>query len=304
MERSVFVLLIGDSEGRPVDLYQKLQEADALLTARAAGCKVEVRWATNLDQYGVLRTRLAAGALDAAVVEPASVATASLMLGQLKGRTGLVLLNVWDPAFAEPMARWGTGHPVATISQPQTHIGEIQGRQVSAAMPQKAQVLVITGPMRSSAARERLEGLRAALRSGISLQTAEAGQWTEADGILAFNSWYGSRTSGEPIQAIVGHSDDLAVGAYKAASAVPNPAQAAGFRSARLFGVGAVPGYGREMVDEGTLAASVAVRPNAGQAIALLKQFWADGRSLPVRSDSEAAAYPASSLQGKAPVRT
>jgi len=298
VEKSVFVLLIGDSEGKPVDLYQKLQESDASLTARAAGLKVEVRWATNLDQYGVLRKRLAAGALDAAIVEPASISTASLVLGQLKGRTGVVLLNVWDPGFAEQMARWGE-HPVGTISQPQALIGEIQGRQLSAAMPQKAQVLVITGPMRSSAARERLFGLRAALRDDIVVQTTEAGQWTEADGILAFNSWYGSRSGSEAIQAIVGHSDDLAVGAHKAASAVANAAHAAMFRSARLFGVGAVPGYGREMVDKGTIAASVTVRPNAGQAIAMLKQFWADGRPLPLRSDSEAAAYPASSVQPK-----
>jgi len=299
VEKSVFVLLIGDSEGKPVDLYQKLQESDASLTARAAGFKVEVRWATNLDQYGVLRKRLAAGALDAAVVEPASVSTANLLLGQLKGRTGLVLLNVWDPGFEEPIARWGGGHPVATISQPQLQIGEIQGRQVSEAMPQKAQALVITGPMRSSAARERLAGLRSALRDDIVVQTAEAGQWTEADGILAFNSWYGSSSGGEPIQAIVGHSDDLAVGAHSAAIAVANAAQAAMFRSARLFGVGAVPGYGREMVDKGVLSASVAVRPNAGQAIAMLKQFWADGRPLPARSASEAVPYPASSVQAR-----
>ncbi len=299
MEKSVFVLLIGDSEGKPVDLYQKLQESDASLTARAAGFKVEVRWASNLDQYGVLRKRLSAGALDAVVVEPASVSTASLILGQLKGRTGLVLLNVWDPGFTEPLAQWAKGHPVATLSQPQQEIGEIQGRQLSAAMPPKAQVLVVTGPMRSSAARERLEGLRAALRDDLVVQTTEAGQWTEADGILAFNSWYGSRANSDPIQAIVGHSDDLAVGAHKAASAVANAAHAGQFRAARLFGVGAVPGYGREMVDKGTLTASVAVRPNAGQAIAMLKQFWADGNPLPARSASEAVPYPASSVQPK-----
>ncbi len=299
MEKSVFVLLIGDSEGKPVDLYQKLQEEDASLTARAGGFKVEVRWATNLDQYGALRQRLSTGALDAAIVEPASISTASLILGQLKGRTGLVLLNAWDPSFEPFLSAWGGHHPVATISQPQPQIGEIQGRQLSASLPQKAQVLVVTGPMRSSAARERLSGLRAALRDDIAVQTAEAGQWTEADGILAFNSWYGARASSEPIQAIVGHSDDLAVGAHKAASAVANPAHAASFRSARLFGVGAVPGYGREMVDKGTLAASVAVRPNAGQAVAMLKQFWADGRPLPARTASEALPYPASSVPSK-----
>jgi len=297
VEKSVFVLLIGDSEGQPVDLYQRLQESDAALTARAAGVKVEVVWATNFEQYGQVRRRFAATPPDGVIVEPASVATAGLILGYLKGRTGLVLLNAWDRAFEDYRSAWGQ-QPLATISQPQAQIGEIQGRQLSgAAMPQGAQVLVVTGPMRSSAAQTRLDGLRSSVRKDIVLHTTEAGQWTEPDGVLAFNSWYGVfRSRKEEIHAIVAQSDDLAIGAQKAAQALANPAHVAMFRSAQLFGAGAVPGYGRELVDNGTLTASVTIRPNAGQAIAMLKQFWADGRPLPARSESEALPYPASSV--------
>jgi ABC-type sugar transport system substrate-binding protein len=296
MEKSVFVLLIGDAHGRPVDLYQQLQEKEAVREARAAGVKLEVTWATSFEQYGVLRKHLAAAHADAVVAEPASLATASLILKHLAGRTGLVLLNAWEPAFAEPLAGWSAGLPVATISQPQDLIGRIQARQLLAALPQGGHVLVVTGPARSSAARERLEGLRAEIRDELTLHTAEAGQWTEADGILAFDGWYGVfRSSKQEIHAIAGQSDDLAIGAHKGSCAVPNAAHAAMFRTVRLFGVGAVPGYGRELVDKGTLSASVTVRPNAGLAVSLLKRFWTDGRPLPLRTASEAVPYPPAS---------
>jgi ABC-type sugar transport system substrate-binding protein len=234
--------------------------------------------------------------VDAVVAEPASVATAGLILKNLRGKAGLVLLNVWDPSFEPELGSWGGGLPAGTISQPQRRIGEIQGRQLSAAMPQGANVLVVTGPSRSSAARERLEGLRSTVRPDVTLHTTEAGQWSETDGILAFNSWYGVfKSRREEIHAIAGQSDDLAVGAGKGGGAVANPEHARMFAEARLFGVGGCPGYGKDHVDAGRLTASVTVRPNAGLAIDLLKRFWADGRPLPMQSTSEAMPYPAGS---------
>ncbi len=301
MAKSVFVLLIGDTDGKAVDLYQNLQEKDALAEGRAAGYEVDVVWATSFDQFGAVRKRLAASPVDAVVAEPASIATAGLILKNLQGRTGLVLLNAWDSTFEPYLAGWGGGLPVGTISQPQREIGQIQGRQLSAAMPNGASVLVVTGPPRSSAAHDRLEGLRATVRPDITLQTTEAGQWSETDGILAFSSWYGVfKSRREEIHAIAGQSDDLAVGAGKGGSAVANPEHARMFARARLFGVGGVPGYGKEMVDAGKLSASVTVRPNAGMAIASLRRFWTDGKPLPTRATSEAAAYPAASVEGQA----
>jgi len=297
MARSVFVLLIGDANGQPVDLYQRLQEKDALAEGRAAGFEMEVAFATSFDQYGAVRKRFAGGPVDAVVAEPASIPTAGLVLKHLQGRAGLILLNVWDSTFEPSLAGWDNGFPVGTISQPQSLIGEIQARQLSAALPHGANVLVVTGPSRSSAARERLEALRSTVRPDIALHTTEAGQWTEPDGILAFNSWYGVfKSRRDAIHAIAGHSDDLAMGARKGGVAVANADHAQMFEKAQLFGVGACPGYGKEMVDSGTLTASVAVRPNAGLAVSLLKRFWADGSKPPMRSSSEAVPYPATSV--------
>jgi ABC-type sugar transport system substrate-binding protein len=296
MAKTIFVLLIGDTEGKPVDLYQVLQEKDALGEGRAAGYQVEVAWATSFDQYGAVRKRLAASAVDAVVVEPASLATAGLILKNLQGQTGIVLLNAWEPGFEPLLTAWGDGLPAGAISQPQAEIGRIQGRQLTAAVPERANVLVVTGPPRSSAARERLEGLRSTVRPDVTLHTTEANQWSESDGILAFNGWYGVfKSRRDEIHAIAGQSDDLAVGASKAGAAVANAEHARMFGKARLFGVGGVPGYGKEMVDGGRLVASVTVRPNAGLAVAMLRRFWSDGKPLPLQSTSEAAPYPAGS---------
>ena len=296
MAKRVFVVLIGDGDGKAVDLYQQLQEKDARAQGRAAGCEVEVVWATSFDQYGAVRKGLAGSAVDAVVAEPASIATAGLILKNLQGKTGLVLLNAWDASFEPYLASWGGGLAVGTISQPQQAIGQIQGKQVSAMVPQAGNVLAVTGPPRSSAARERLEGLRSTLRPDITLHTTEAGQWSEADGILAFNSWYGVfKSRREEIHAIAGQSDDLAVGAGKGGAAVANPEHARMFGGVSLFGVGGCPGYGKEKVDAGILKASVTVRPNAGMAVALLKRFWTAGEPVPTRASSEAVPYPAGS---------
>ena len=174
VSKKVFVVLIGDADGKAVDLYQDLQEKDALAQGRAAGYEVEVVWATSFDQYGAVRKRLAASAVDAVVAEPASIATAGLILKDLRGRTGLVLLNAWDASFEPYLTNWGGGFPVGAISQPQRQIGQIQGRQLSAVVPQAANVLVVTGPPRSSAAHERLEGLRSTIRPDVTLHTTEA----------------------------------------------------------------------------------------------------------------------------------
>jgi len=301
MRKKVLVVLIGDADGRPVDLYQEAQGRHAAQEGRTAGVDVEVTWATSFDQYGAVRRRLAASPVDAVVAEPASLATAGLVLKNLQGRTGVVLLNAWDEMFEPYLANWGEGLPIGAISQPQEEIGRIQGRQLSAAVPPGGGVLLVTGPTRASAARERLAGLRATLRSDVSLHTTEAGEWTESFGILAFNSWYSVfRTRREEIHAIAGHSDDLAVGASKGGAAAANADHARMFAKAMIFGVGAVAGYGKEMVDGGRIRASVAVRPNAGLAVSLLARFWTTREPLPGHSTSEAVAYPVSSASAAA----
>ena len=299
MDKTLFVLLLGDKDGQPVDLYQDLMQQEARSMGATAGFSVEVACAPGFDQYRILRKRLADTAsspVDAVLTEPASVSTMELMLKNLKGRTGLVVLNCWDPLVEGYVSDWGAGLPIGAVSTPHAEVGEIQARQVSAVVPQGGAVLVVAGPSRSSSAPERLKGFRSRFRDDVEVHETEGGEWSEAAGILAFNSWYGVfKSRHEEIHAIVGQSDDLAVGAFEASRAVSNPDHVSMFARAKLFGVGCCPGYGRDRVDDGTLHASVVLQPATIRAVELLKEFWGSGRTMPTRSFAEIAPYPAGS---------
>lgn len=299
MSKTVFALLLGNKEGEPADLYQQLQKKEALAHGDPAGLRVEVACAPGFDQFRVLRKRLGdtSSPVDAVLTEPANASTMGLILKELKGRTGFVVLNAWDSVVEGAIDGWGEKLPVGAVSTPHGAIGEIQARQVAAVVPEGGSVLVVTGPSRSSAAPERLEGFRSTIRPDITVSDAEAGQWTEADGILAFNGWYGVfKSRHEVIHAIAGQSDDVAVGAREASLAVANAEHAAMFSKAKLFGVGGCPGFGKDRVDDGTLDATIAVPPNTGMALTLLKRYWAGEGPFPRRSFTEVLPYPATSV--------
>jgi ABC-type sugar transport system substrate-binding protein len=228
-------------------------------------------------------------------MEPATVANMDLILKDLRNRTGVVLLNAWDPLVEDHYRHWAPGYPIGTISMPHARFGELQGTQASGVVGQGGSILVVTGPSRSSAAGERLQGLKSTVRPDIQVFEAEAGQWNETEGALAFSAWYGVfKSRREKIEAVVGQSDDLAVGARRAATGVQNAEHARMFAEAKYFGVGAVPGFGKEKVDDGTLHASIVAPPNAGAAVELLQRFWATGRPLPLRAFTEVVPYPPS----------
>jgi ABC-type sugar transport system substrate-binding protein len=300
VSKTIFVLLLGNEQGEPADLFQDLLRKEAVAAGEAEGYKVEVVCSPGFDQYRLLRKRLGdtSSPVDAVLTEPANAATMGLMLKALKGSTSLVFLNAWDPLIEQNRADWGAGKALGAVSTPHAKIGEIQAAQVSAVVPPGGEILVVTGPSRSAAAPERLEGLRSKIRSDIEIHETEAGQWTEAAGIMAFNSFYGVFKSRHTrIHAIVGQSDDIAMGAREAALAVPSSEHARMFAEAKLFGVGGCPGFGKDLVDDGTLHASIILPPNTGLAISLLKSFWTDGRALPLRSFTEVHPCPPTSVQ-------
>jgi ABC-type sugar transport system substrate-binding protein len=155
----------------------------------------------------------------------------------------------------------------------------------------------VTGSLRSSAAQQRLEGLKAGLKSGVTLHDTEAGDWTEEGGARAFESWYALfRSRRFELHAIAAQSDELAVGARRAALAAAAPAHRAMLAGAKLLGVDACPGYGKRLVDEGTLAASVVAPANTGDALRRLHRFWEAGQPVALRAFTRPLPYPPSSV--------
>jgi ABC-type sugar transport system substrate-binding protein len=289
--RTVFVLLPGREEEN--DHYQLLQEEAALAAGPRLGLHVEVAWAPGFDQLRVLKKRLfESPPVDAVIVEPASQSSTDFVVRELLGRTGLVLLNAWSPVVDEAARSWGAALPFGTISTDHAAIGRIQGEQVLR-VARGGSVLCVTGPRRSSAAQERLENLRSVVGAAADLVDIEAGEWTEAAGIVAFGDWYRVFKARNPkLAAVAAQSDELAVGVESAIRGLGDAAHRAALGGARLLGVDACPAYGRRLVDEGRLSASIVTPANTGLAIDLLRRFWADGRPLPLRSFTSPSPYP------------
>jgi ABC-type sugar transport system substrate-binding protein len=299
MAKRVFVLLIGNKERGEINHFQLLQEETARAEGGRLGLDVEVAFAPGFDQLRVLKRRLldtAAGEVDGAVTEPASTSTMDLVLRELKGKVSLVILSAWGPSIEQSAPGWGAGLALGTVSTDHTRVGEIQGRQVAALLPDGGRLLCVAGPARSSAAQQRLEGLKSQLRPAIEVHEISAGQWTESDGIVAFNDWYRVAKAGDPIvQVVAGGNDELALGARRACEALGSAEHRQALLSAKFLGVDACPTFGQKLVADGTLAASVMTPANTGLALAHLARFWTSKTAVPLRSFTEATPWPASS---------
>lgn len=298
-KKRVFVLLIGNKERGDINHFQLLQEDTAINEGRRLGFDVEVAFAPGFDQLRALKRRLgdaAAGAVDAVVTEPANNATMDLMLNELKGRCGLIILSAWGPSIEPAYGAWGSGLPMGSVGTDHVRVGQIQGRQVKALLPTGGRLLYVAGPLRSSAAQQRLEGVKSQLGDEVKLEEISAGQWTESDGIVAFNDWYRVAKARDPVVPVVAAgNDELALGARRACEALANPAHREALLKARFLGVDACPTFGQKLITEKQLFASVLTPANTGLALGHLHRFWGQGTAVPLRSFTEARAWPPSS---------
>jgi ABC-type sugar transport system substrate-binding protein len=296
MSKTILLVLTGDPNGE-VDHYQLLQEQEARSEAAAADLRLEMVFATGFDHLRVILKRLGeAGSppVDAVVVEPSSTATAGLLLKQLQGATGLVLLNVWTPEVEDFGRAWGAGLPFGTVSTDHFSIGRIQGGQVRSLLPAGGRVLCVTGPPGSSGAVRRLAGLKEALGEQVPIFEAAAGYWTESDGGAAFHRWYGMHQKRAfQVDVIAAQSDELAMGVRRACEAVADPGHREMLVRAPFLGIDGCPDYGRKLVDEGALAGSVITPATAGEAIRHLRAFWENGRPLALQTVTQSQPYPA-----------
>jgi len=136
--RRVFVLLIGNKERGEVNHFQLLQEETAASEGQRLGIDVEVAFAPGFDQLRLLKKRRLDSALeplDAVLTEPANTSTMDLVLRELRGKVGLVILSAWGPSVEAAAPEWGAGLPLGTVGTDHVRVGEIQGRQVKAFLP-------------------------------------------------------------------------------------------------------------------------------------------------------------------------
>jgi ribose transport system substrate-binding protein len=181
--------------------------------------------------------------------------------------------------------------PAFSISSDHEEVGKIQGRQFAALLPQGGSVLYIEGPSNSAAAKERTVGMNKTRPANIQVKTMRA-NWTEESAYRTVSSWLRLRTSQESRIDLVGAQDDsMAIGARKAFGEIAE-SERARWMKIPVTGCDGMPRTGQAWVRNGTLAATIFIRPNTDLAIEMLVEAMTKGAQLPDHKVTEPESVP------------
>jgi ribose transport system substrate-binding protein len=275
--------------------YQQEQAAMAEKAGRRLGIDVKIIHAGNdaLAQSQQLLHYVQDSSVvrpDAIVFEPAG-GTAFPQVARAAAAAGIgwVVLNHEVDYVAELRRKYKV--PVFTLSSDHQEVGAIQGKQFGALLPNGGNILYIEGPANSSAAKDRTIGMMKTKPANIQVKTMRA-NWTEESAYRTVSSWLRLRTSQESHVDLVGAQDDsMAMGARKAFSDIPE-AERARWMKIPITGCDGMPKTGQAWVRNGTLAATIFIRPNTDLAIEMLAEAFKSGAALPESKMTEPESVP------------
>jgi ribose transport system substrate-binding protein len=282
--------------------YQQEQATAAEKAARRLGVDVKIIHANNdaLAQSQQLLHYVQDSAVvrpDAILFEPAG-GTAFPQVARAAAAAGIgwVVLNHEVDYIVELRRTYKV--PVFAISSDHVEVGKIQGRQFAALLPNGGSILYIEGPANSSAAKERTSGMNATKPANIQVKAMRA-NWTQESAHKTVSSWLRLRTSQESHIDLVGAQDDsMAMGARKAFSEIPEGDRAR-WLNIPITGCDGMPKTGQAWVRNGTLAATIFIRPNTDLAIEMLVAAF-KGAALPERKITEPESVPSLAELAKA----
>src|SRR5262249_46888646 len=275
--------------------YQQEQAAAAEETARRLGVDVKIIHANNdalLQSQQLLQyvQDSSVAKPDAIVFEPAG-GTAFPQVARAAAAAGIgwAVLN-FDVDYVLELRRQYKV-PICAITSDHEEIGKIQSSQFGAMLPSGGSVLYIEGPNNSSAAKQRSLGMNKNKPANISVKTIRA-NWTEESSYKAVTSWLRLQTSQQSRIDLVGAQDDsMAMGARKAFSEISEPDRAR-WMKIPVTGCDGMPKTGQAWVRNGSLAATIYIRPNTDLAIEMLMDAFKNGTMLPERKVTEPESIP------------
>jgi ribose transport system substrate-binding protein len=284
--------------------YQQEQATAAEKAARRLGVDVKIIHAGNdaLTQSQQLLNYVQNSSVarpDAIMFEPAGgTAFPQVARAAVGAGIGWVVLNHEVDYLVE--LRRAFKVPVFAISSDHIEVGKIQGQQFGALLPNGGSILYIEGPANSSAARERSMGMNQTKPVNVQVKTMRA-NWTEESAYRTVSSWLRLRTSQESHIDLIGAQDDsMAMGARKAFSEIAENERAR-WMKIPITGCDGMPKTGQAWVRNGTLAATIFIRPNTDLAIEMLVDALRNGAALPERRVTAPESVPSlAELAGKA----
>jgi ribose transport system substrate-binding protein len=277
--------------------YQVEQAQSAEQAAKRLGVDCEIIYAGNdaiTQSTQILKAVQAAAVVrpDAIVFEPVGgTALPQVARAAVTANIGWAVLNR-DASYVSELRRTSTT-PIFAVSSDHVEIGRIQGRQFAVLLPKGGSVLYIQGPSENSAAKERTAGMQESKPANIQITMLKA-QWTEESAMKAVRSWLKLTTSQKSVIDLVGAQDDsMAMGARKAFQELPSEAERDRWLKLPFTGCDGLPNTGQTWVRAGTLAATIFVPPNTGQAIETLVQALQQKKQPPERIMIPARSIPA-----------
>ena len=276
--------------------YQLEQGASAQAAAQKVGVDAQILYADNdaiTQSTQLLKAIQADAALrpHAIVFEPAG-GTAFTQVAQAAVSAKIAWVALNREADYIPKLRKTSQVPVFTISSDHKEIGRIQGRQFAVLLPKGGCVLYIQGPTETSAARDRTAGMQMTAPHNVHIISLR-GRWTEESAQRAVESWLRLNTSNKTQIDVVGAQNDLmAMGARKAFEGVADIADRERWLRLPFTGVDGLAKTGQAWVRDGTLAATVVVPTNAGQAIFMLAEALKTGKDVAERTFTVPESFP------------
>lgn len=276
--------------------YQQEQAEAAEKAARRLGVEVKIIHADNdaLAQSQQLLHYVQDSSVarpDAIMFEPAG-GTAFPQVARAAAAAGIgwVVLN-HDVDYVLDLRRTYKV-PVFSITSDHQEIGKIQGKQFAALLPNGGSVLYIEGPANSSAAKDRTKGMQLTKPANVQVKSMRA-NWTEESSYRTVSSWLRLRTSQESHIDLVGAQDDsMAMGAKRAFQELAQHERAR-WMKIPFTGCDGMPKTGQTWVRNGTLAATIFIRPNTDLAIEMLVEAFKNGGAhLPERRLTDPESIP------------
>jgi ribose transport system substrate-binding protein len=276
--------------------YQIEQAHSAEEAARKLNVDLQISYAANdaITQSTQLLRAIQAGENDrpdAIVFEPVGgTALPQVARAAVAAGIGWAVLNR-DASYI-PDLRKTSKVPVFTVTSDHVEIGRIQGQQFAALLPQGGSILYIQGPSENSAAKERTAGMLETKPANIHIIALRA-QWTEESALRSVRSWLKLTTSQKATMDLVAAQDDsMAMGARHAFQEITKESERERWLNVPFTGCDGLPKTGQAWVKDGTLAATIFVPPNAGQAIEMLVAALQHQKPVPERALIEAVSIP------------
>ncbi len=224
------------------------------------------------------------------LVEPAS-ATGLRRVAEMAVAEGIAwVISNSDVDYIEQL-RKSPRVPVFTVTQGQREIGQLQGKQLAALLPQGGSVLYIEGPSMSSVAVQRREGMESAKPRNVQITTIRS-KWSEESAYQSAGTWLRLAPSrAEKFDLVAGQTHELALGARKAFQNIDNQEQQKKCLGVPFIGIG-ISSQVKPLVHGRVLAAAVITSVTMELALRLLVPAIETQVQPPERSVVEASSYP------------